>query len=128
MTNLARAYGAELVLFRAVTMPFSGVGVDAGMVIEAHYWDLAQEEAETYLQGVAGSLHQQGFTVRYEVGQEPVADAILACVERVQADLVAMTTHAREGLTRLIMGSVADRVVRAGQVPVLVVRPETEIE
>ncbi len=128
VTDLARAYGAELVLFRVVTLPFSGVGVDAGMVVEAHYWDLAQEEAETYLQGVAGSLQQQGLTVRYDVGREPVADAILACVERVEADLVAMTTHAREGLTRLIMGSVTDRIVRAGQVPVLVVRPETEIE
>lgn len=126
--DLAHAYGTKLFLYRVLTMPFSGLGVDAGFALSAEFWNLAREEAETYLKGVAGSLQQQGIDVSYDVGTEPVADAILAFADQVEADLIAMTTHAREGLTRLIMGSVADRIVRAGHVPVLVVRPETEAE
>ena len=126
VADLARAYDAELLLYRVLTMPFTGLGVDTGFVLAEQYWNVAREEAETYLKGVAGSLRQQGLTVSYNVGIEPVADAILAFADQVGADLIAMTTHAREGLTRLIMGSVTDRVVRAGRVPVLVTRPETE--
>ncbi len=126
VADLARAFNAELFLYRVLTMPFTGLGVDTGFVLAEQYWEIAREEAETYLKGVAGSLQQQGLTVSYNVGIEPVADAILAFADQVGADLIAMTTHAREGLTRLIMGSVADRVVRAGHAPVLVVRPETE--
>jgi len=52
------------------------------------------------------------------------AVGILNAAEQKGADLIAITTHGRGGLPRLLMGSVADKVVRASQVPVLVVRPE----
>ena len=51
------------------------------------------------------------------------AVGILATAEQKAADLIVITTHGRGGLPRLILGSVADKVVRASHVPVLVVRP-----
>ena len=51
------------------------------------------------------------------------ADVILTMEKTVAPDLVVMATHGRRGLTRLVMGSVAERVVRESITPVLTVRP-----
>jgi nucleotide-binding universal stress UspA family protein len=50
------------------------------------------------------------------------ADEILAAAAEIHADLVVMGTHGRRGLAHAVMGSVAERVVRASPVPVLTVR------
>lgn len=55
--------------------------------------------------------------------EEDPADGILECARKRNADLIAMETHGRTGLTRLFMGSIADKVIRSGDVPVLVNRP-----
>ena len=52
-----------------------------------------------------------------------VADGLIEFEEKESVDLTVMTTHAREGLARLVLGSVADRMLQ-GPVPVLMVRPE----
>lgn len=49
------------------------------------------------------------------------ADGILSCCEQFKADLVIIGTHSRSGIDRLLMGSVAETVVRNSKVPVLVV-------
>jgi nucleotide-binding universal stress UspA family protein len=51
------------------------------------------------------------------------ADVILAMEKTVAPDLVVMATHGRRGFTRLVMGSVAEKVVRESITPVLTVRP-----
>jgi len=53
------------------------------------------------------------------------ADEILRAARRARADLVVMGTHGRRGVSRLFMGSVAERVVRESRVPVLTVRAPT---
>jgi len=50
-------------------------------------------------------------------------DQILRRAEQWQADLIAIGTHGRRGISRLLLGSTADQVIRAGQAPVLVARP-----
>jgi len=50
------------------------------------------------------------------------ADVILEMAQASQSDLIAMTTHGRSGLQRLLMGSIADKVIRHANVPVLLVR------
>lgn len=56
----------------------------------------------------------------------PIGDAgteIAHVADAIGADLVVMPSHGREGLTRLLLGSVADRVIRLAHCPVLVLRP-----
>jgi len=53
------------------------------------------------------------------------AGQILALAEDIQADLILVGTHGRHGLERLLVGSVAERVVRSATCPVLVMRPRT---
>jgi nucleotide-binding universal stress UspA family protein len=53
-----------------------------------------------------------------------VANCIVEYAEVNQVDLIAMCTHGRTGLARWALGSVADRVLRAANTPILLVRAE----
>jgi nucleotide-binding universal stress UspA family protein len=84
----------------------------------------AQEESQKYLEGVAAKLAARGFRVhtRVVIDEQPAAGILLEAQAR-HADLIALETHGRRGLSRLIRGSVADKIVRSGIVPVLLHRP-----
>ncbi|MEZ4403470.1 MAG: universal stress protein [Kofleriaceae bacterium] len=70
---------------------------------------------------------QAGVTVRTHVinGDDP-AEAIGLAAERIGADVVVIASRARSGLTRVLLGSVADKLLRACRRPVLILRPPTE--
>ena len=80
--------------------------------------------AEGRLSLVAQRLAAQGVTVDTQVVSATGAGAAIAAeAERVGARLIAMTTHGERGLRRLVLGSVADKVVRSSHIPTLVFRP-----
>jgi nucleotide-binding universal stress UspA family protein len=80
-------------------------------------------EAEAYLEAVAARLAEQGVTrVKTSVWYGPPAPAIVEAAEVAKADLIVMSTHGRSGLGRLIVGSVAESVVRGTRRPILLVR------
>jgi nucleotide-binding universal stress UspA family protein len=83
-------------------------------------------ESQKYLNQLVLQLRLEGLGSRYIIGTGLAADNILAHAASSQADMVAMTTHAPENLRRLIWGSVTDRVVRAGEFPVLVTKVDTQ--
>jgi nucleotide-binding universal stress UspA family protein len=80
-------------------------------------------EAQRYLDAVAERLQALGAQVKTElvIAIQP-AQAILEVAQREQA-LIALATHGESGLQRLVLGSVADKVVRGSSLPVLVYRP-----
>ena len=124
--KLARAYEAELLLFRSVSLvPPSMIGADVAL-LEKKLYEVNRNEARDYLKRIKVNLQIQGFKVSIEVGGAPTADAILRYATQVDADLIAMATHARGAIGRLIWGSVTDGVIRAGQMPVLVTKAETK--
>ena len=83
--------------------------------------------AEGYLQGVAEGFTTQGFKVQTKAvpGQHP-ANAILDAAQNLAVSLIALETHGRRGLPRLLLGSVADKVIRGASVLVLVHRSPTK--
>jgi nucleotide-binding universal stress UspA family protein len=89
--------------------------------------DLARQraEAERHLDVVAARCREQGVAAEtvVVVGRH-VASAILEHAIDQTTDLIAMTTHGRGGLRRLMLGSVADKVLRGAPVSVLVRHPE----
>jgi nucleotide-binding universal stress UspA family protein len=115
---LARDYGAGIVLVRAIA-PQRATGAEFG----------PQQEAETYLSTVAASLERRGGRgVDWRVWYDEPGRAIVSAATSVEADLVAMATHGRGGLGRLLLGSVAAAVVHASPMPVLLVRGEPRWE
>ena len=85
-----------------------------------------EEKAMQYLDKVGEGLRSKGAIVNCEVVrcESTVSSAvkIIEAEEEINADLVAMSTHGRHGLTRLAFGSITDKVLRGGKVPVLMVR------
>jgi nucleotide-binding universal stress UspA family protein len=83
-----------------------------------------QEGAQTYLDGVAERLRARSLKVCTRVTVYPqAAAAILDEARAGDSQLIALTTHGRGGLRRLLLGSVADKVVRQATIPVLVQHP-----
>jgi len=84
-----------------------------------------KDEARDYLRQVADTLaaSDAGLRVQYEVRVGPAAEAIVAASRDLGASLVVMATHARTGLDRILLGSVAQGVLRHGSIPVLLVHP-----
>ena len=68
-------------------------------------------------------LEQAGFEVLVAVRFGAPADEIAASAAQHHADAIAMATHGRSGLRHLLMGSVAEKVLRRVDIPVLMVRP-----
>jgi nucleotide-binding universal stress UspA family protein len=87
-------------------------------------------EAEGYLAGVVERLARQGVAhVQTSVWYGPAAPAIVDASQLWKADLVVMTTHGRSGVGRLILGSVAESVLRGTTVPILLLRaPKAPLE
>jgi nucleotide-binding universal stress UspA family protein len=87
-------------------------------------------EAESYLAGVVERLTRQGVAnVQTSVWYGPAAPAIVDAVRLWKADLVVMTTHGRSGVGRLVLGSVAESVLRGTTVPILLLRaPKAPLE
>ena len=81
-------------------------------------------EGRLYLHAVGGRLLAEGFQSRIKVVRgRNAARQILQLAAREHCDLIVIATHGAGGLDRIIMGSVADQVVRGSAVPVLVLRP-----
>jgi nucleotide-binding universal stress UspA family protein len=82
--------------------------------------------ATAYLEGVGQGLTKVGAIVENKVvtGKAGVSSAlsIIKAEEETKADLVAMSTHGRRGLSRWAYGSVTEKVLSGGKVPVLMVR------
>jgi nucleotide-binding universal stress UspA family protein len=124
---LGEAAEADYTLLRIV-QPFPTTGFDpsglsvGGTLSEA--LEQQRREAGDYLDRVARRLRERGLKVQADVvvADHP-ATAILEAAAQRGCDAIAVTTHARRGFARLMLGSVADKVIRAAPIPVLVYRP-----
>jgi nucleotide-binding universal stress UspA family protein len=96
---------------------YSPAGTDVALV------EQLRQQAVAYPDRVAGRLRERGLEVRNHVVVNPsTAGAILTEADPRLADLVALETHGRGRPARLLLGSVADKVVRGATTAVLVHR------
>lgn len=85
--------------------------------------DLLSEESARDLQAILEDLQEAGVAVEYVAEHGPPERVVAHVAEQRRADLIVMGTHGRTGLSRVLMGSVAEHVVRTAPCPVLTVRP-----
>ncbi len=109
---LAGGTKAEILLFHAVP-PVADPAPRAAPTLTA----------EHRLQELAEVLEKAGFSARAVVTMGPPAKQILEQADRLEVDLIALSTHARTGLERFFQGSVAEDVLRGARVPVLLQKP-----
>jgi nucleotide-binding universal stress UspA family protein len=128
ISRLAPDEKVEITLFNVITTITHAPHIPAmGGVVSVPYKkeELAEmkDAAIAYLNKIGDGLRNEKVTVicKVSVNEKPAEEIIKAEVE-VNADLVAMSTHGRSGISRFAIGSVADKVLRGGTVPVLMVR------
>lgn len=118
--EIARAEGASVRLL-SVHPPVHEVEVEGRIVAYADQeTERVEAEARAYFERVAGSLGEVSVSFAVRFG-EPAAQ-IVAEAEAASATLVAMATHRRTGIARIIKGSVAERVERTTTIPVMLVQ------
>ena len=113
-------------LLRVTAAPPSAMPVDETFTTtdEQAAMRTARAEAEAYLARIAERLRGAGHRVETTtVADHDPARAILRAARTLDASLVAVSTHGRGGIARLRLGSVADKLVRGGSRPTLVLHP-----
>jgi nucleotide-binding universal stress UspA family protein len=123
---IAELFEAELVLVQIVPPLTAGsllpVNFAAGYDRDAVA--LQRKQAQEYLEDLSEDLRKRGTRVRTTVSVAPnVGEALIGLAHPQRIDLVAIATHGRSRVQRLMLGSVADKLIRGAEPPVLVVRP-----
>jgi nucleotide-binding universal stress UspA family protein len=127
---MARRTGAKITLVRACAPteqddPIAGlarIGGPPPADDDSPWTGNARHAAERYMEDAVQRLHAEGVPVDYEILDGAPGEAIVDEAEGLHADMVAMTTHGRTGLGKLVLGSVAAYVVGHATCPVLLTR------
>lgn len=117
---LLKRQDAELILVRAVEWEHLSEGAALAAVLGG-----GRQEAAANINSIAHRLVEEGIRARSILRDGLPAEVILEAARDEHAALIAMTTHGRTGVERWIFGSVAEKILRAADVPVIVVRSFT---
>jgi nucleotide-binding universal stress UspA family protein len=124
--ELASGLKGEVVLLQVVPPPSLVYTVVPGETAQIPYTqaqvELLKVNAGSYLEKVANALKDKHIKVEFEVKVGNTGNEIIKLADEVHADLVAMSTHGWSGITRWALGSTADKVLNAGNTPLLLVR------
>ena len=124
---LARALNAEVILLQAVA-PAADVIRSGTMTISVdEVWAAEREEALRYLGRIRARPDWDGVATTVLVEPGNPADVILDVARARDVDRIVMTTHGRTGVTRWVFGSVAEKVLRAAECTVVLVRSEATL-
>lgn len=122
-SGLAQAFGSAVTAIYVIDpYPFTGLGSDFAYG-QSEYLSAASAEAKEATAAARKALEQAGVKVKTAVIEAHATwRGILEAAESMGADLIVMGSHGRRGLEKMVLGSVAQRVLSHSQLPVLVVR------
>jgi nucleotide-binding universal stress UspA family protein len=124
--NLAKLSNATLHLLRIVDFTRLDQYGPYGLAVEYTAYEpvLAEEEATArdYLQQVQDRLSDSGVQITTDVRRGPVTREIVGIA--AEGDVIVMASHGRGGISRWLLGSVAEDVVRNSMVPVMLIRAQ----
>ncbi|MCK4793235.1 MAG: universal stress protein [Desulfobacteraceae bacterium] len=121
--DLAHRYDA-IVIFLYVLESHNGIVGPNGsqVVLSEEVVKKRKKEAEIYLASWQGEFREKGITARTRLEYGPVVATIINVAEREKADLIAMASHGRGGVSRVFYGSVAAGVLQRVDRPLLLIR------
>jgi universal stress protein A len=123
-SELAEHFGAELLLVNVVPA-LPSVPPDPNYVFKIpEYEQYLHADAEKHLREEREKLVSKNVKVRTKVGHGSAAEEVVLIAKTEGADLIVIATHGSTGLERWVFGSVAEKVVRLAECPVLTVREE----
>ena len=124
VTWFAAGLGAEVILFQALAGGFHTITAEGYDYTIYPEQQIASDKAfaENYLTMAGKQFEEKGIGLSYEVRVGDAAEEIIEFANDLGADMVAMSTHGRSGVSRWVLGSVAEKVLREGNKPLLLVR------
>ena len=123
--ELGRTQRAELILVHVFTeLP---VYPDVAVLEVQRVWEEQRAWVERELAERVTAATARGLTARWVLKTGVAPESIVEAAAETHADLIVIGTHGRTGLSRLVIGSVAERVVRLAPGPVLTMKPTTVI-
>jgi nucleotide-binding universal stress UspA family protein len=122
--HLAQQDGVQVILVRVPTRAQMFIPVEGGygMLFPDQDDAEARDEALAYLKDVQGARVGSHFGLRVRLAEGDAAGALVDVAREEQADLIVMSSHGYSGLTRWVLGSVAEKVLEGAPCPVLVIR------
>lgn len=127
--EIADKFGSRLTLLRVLHTD-ENIVIDNPFLQSAELWagirQFEIEEAQSYLDEQFHRLDQLNYDVEtcfVEAGS--AADGIIEQASERGCDLIVISTHGRSGLSRFVLGSVANKVMRHTDIPILLIRPQT---
>jgi nucleotide-binding universal stress UspA family protein len=122
--EMAQCFGAK-VIFIQVIEPYSVVADAYGaMAPNVDAFEQQTSEADVYLGALRGEFREKGIEAREVVEHGPIVETIIDVAEREGADLIAMASHGRSGLSRVFYGSVAAGILQRVDRPLLLIRSQ----
>lgn len=121
IVDIAGPLDMEVVLLRIVE-PIAPVVIEGSRHVEVEDVEARRTDAEEYLAPIAVELRNKAVRVESRVRRGNPTEEIVAAAREIGADLIAMSTHGRGGLGRLVFGSVAQGVLRHVDIPVFLMR------
>ncbi|HEY9108258.1 MAG TPA: universal stress protein [Roseateles sp.] len=124
---VARLSGGRIRLLHVVDAMSVAIGADGLAGYSADVLPVLRDAGSAILDAAQGRVNAAGVAVDQslrEVLSGRVADQVVEEAEAWKADLIVIGTHGRRGVRRLVLGSDAEQILRAAQVPVLLVRGE----
>lgn len=121
IVDIAGPLDMEVILLRVVE-PIAPMVIEGARHFEMEDVEARRTDAEEYLAPIAVELRNKAVRVESRVRRGNPAEQIVAVARETGADLIAMSTHGRGGLGRLVFGSVAQAVLRQVEIPVFLMR------
>jgi nucleotide-binding universal stress UspA family protein len=121
--ELAKTFGAKLTILHVIELPPYPVEGYVPPSLSATFMDDLERQATTDLAQLVPEAENAGVAVARVVAVGTPYRKIIDLAEAEQVDLIVMATAGRTGFSRLVMGSIAERVVRTASCPVLTIRP-----
>lgn len=125
--TLGQKLGAALHLVNSFELPIAFFP-DGVLVVTAEAASRITDAAQTRLREAVDAYAKRGIAVTSHLVQGDAREGILSVASKVGADLIVMGTHGRRGLSRALIGSITESVLRTSNVPVLTVHAPPKSE
>lgn len=125
--ELASRLGSRLVILHAyrVDLPMATPDLGGGFILPDRFYEDLRVNATRQVEALAAATKKAGIAAEGIAVEDRAATAIVETAKRLPADLIVMGTRGLTGLAHVLLGSVADRVIREAPCPVLTVRSKS---
>ena len=121
--QVTRMCGAEVIFLQVLEPPpYKAVSEQGGTTLHQRQLEHLEQQALDYLGGMEDEFREKGIEARLCIAHGSVEESILSTASSEEATVIAMASHGRSGLGHVLFGSVAARVLRQADRPLLLIR------